>query len=152
MLIRKNTKRFTGFTLIELIMVVVLIGMMTAFVIPNYGKAVNKSYEKAGSNNLRIIYSAQQVKKNSGLDFQMGSNVTDINTALSLGILSGDGFNYQCCNAAGANCGGATDTTFKCTAARTDGSFTMQITDGNSNVCCAAGTCPSVVNVGTAPC
>lgn len=128
-----------GFTLIEIIMVVVIIGLMAIFVIPNYNKSIAKSYERAGNNNLTIIYSAQKIKYNGGSGYQAAADTSAVNAALSLGII-GNGMDYSCtCT----NCA-ASNATFTCSAARTGGSFTLRITDSASTVCCSAGSCPSV--------
>lgn len=67
-----STKR--GFTMIELIMVVVVIGMVAMFAIPNYTKSVNKTYVKTGKNNLMIMYSAQKIKNTGGILYQLRVN------------------------------------------------------------------------------
>ena len=126
-----------GFTLVELIMVVVLTGVMAVFVIPSYNKAVSKSYEKAGTNNLLIIYSAQQLLKNAGNPYVAGADTNAVNVNLTLGII-GNGINYSCTVS-----GGPPPTKFDCRADQ--GTFILKITDSNSNICCAGGTCPSVL-------
>ncbi len=125
-----------AFTLIELMMVVVIIGMMAVFAIPNYAKSIKGSYGKTGQNNLLIIYAAQSIKNNSGAGFQSGTvdtSTTTLNTNLNLGIIP-NGFTYTCAVAGSY---------YKCTAARTDASFTLMITGDEALVCCAAGSCPS---------
>lgn len=123
-----------GFTLIEIIMVVVLLGMMSVFIVPNYTKSVSKAYEKSGSDNLLIVYAGQNIYKNTNSVYIACGDVNAINVNLSLGII-GNGFNYSCTT--------SDPTVFNCQAARVDGSFTVQITNDNSVVCCAAGACPS---------
>jgi prepilin-type N-terminal cleavage/methylation domain-containing protein len=132
-----------AFTLVELIMVVAILGMMAIFVVPNYTRTVNKTYEKTGGNDLLIIYSAQKIRSNSGTGYIAAADTTAVNTNLNLNILPG-GFNYSCTL--------PTPTTFNCRAVRTDNSFTLQVLDSNNNICCQAGACPSRPNVGTAPC
>lgn len=123
-----------GFTLIELMIVVTLIGIIAVFAIPNYTKSVAKSYEKTGSNNLLIMYSAQKLYKNNGNAYADAANVGDVNTNLNLNIIA-TGFTYACDGDAGG---------FECTAVKTGGGgFTLKITDADSTVCCDAGTCPS---------
>jgi prepilin-type N-terminal cleavage/methylation domain-containing protein len=128
-----------AFTLIELIIVVVLIGMMAMFVIPNFSKAVNKSYAKAAYNNLLIIYSAEKLYYNNGNNNYLPStattwNLTQINTGLNLSIIA-NGITYTCT--------GTNGTTFSCDAAY-GSTFTLRITQAGPTTSCAAGTCPTV--------
>ncbi|MBI4309396.1 MAG: prepilin-type N-terminal cleavage/methylation domain-containing protein [Candidatus Omnitrophica bacterium] len=127
-----------AFTLVELIMVVSLIGVMAVFAVPSYTKAVKKSYEKAGVGNLLTIYSAQRIRFNTLSSYVAAADTNAINdpaNGLGLSII-GNGMNYSCTAPGG--------TSFDCRAARTDGSFTLKVIDSNNNVCCQAGSCPSV--------
>ncbi len=118
--------RKSGFTLIELIMVVCIIGMMAIFVIPNYTKTVAKSYEKAAMNNLTIVFSAQKLKANNGANYQTAGNTAAVNTNLSLGIIE-NGVTYSCPFATGT-------TSFDCRA--TKGSFKIKVDQSTPTACC----------------
>ncbi len=50
----------SAFTLMELMIVVIAVGLIAAFGIPAYDKAVERSYERDGINNLSLLYSAEQ--------------------------------------------------------------------------------------------
>jgi type IV pilus assembly protein PilA len=57
-----------GFTLVELMVVVVIIGVLTAIAIPVYNKSTEKAEAEACKANLRMIDSAiQQYKMNKGV-------------------------------------------------------------------------------------
>jgi type IV pilus assembly protein PilA len=56
MLKKKNTK---GFTLIELMIVVAIIGILAAIAIPNFLKFQAKSKQSEAKTNLKAIYTAQ---------------------------------------------------------------------------------------------
>lgn len=55
-----NTSRKAGFTLVEIMIVVAIIGLLAAIAIPNFVKARNTSQTNACINNLRQLDAAQQ--------------------------------------------------------------------------------------------
>ncbi len=55
-----NNKSKKGFTLVEIMIVVVIIGLLAAMAIPAFQKVREQSREKAITNNLRQVASAGQ--------------------------------------------------------------------------------------------
>jgi prepilin-type N-terminal cleavage/methylation domain-containing protein len=55
-----NTSRKAGFTLVEIMIVVAIIGLLAAIAIPNFVRARNTSQTNACINNLRQLDAAQQ--------------------------------------------------------------------------------------------
>src|ERR1700724_1891660 len=55
-----NTSRKSGFTLVEIMIVVAIIGLLAAIAIPNFVKARTTSQQNACINNLRLVDSAKQ--------------------------------------------------------------------------------------------
>ena len=57
---KHNTSRKAGFTLVEIMIVVAIIGLLAAIAIPNFVRARTQSQKNACINNLRQIDSAVQ--------------------------------------------------------------------------------------------
>src|SRR5580658_2895343 len=55
-----KTNRKAGFTLVEIMIVVAIIGLLAAIAIPNFVKARTTSQQNACINNLRLIDSSKQ--------------------------------------------------------------------------------------------
>lgn len=149
-------KRSKGFTLMELVMVVVILGIVATFAIPNYTKTVSRSYERTAKNNLSIIYSAQLFSYNSGNGFREGGGLNALNSRLRIGVIDPN-FTYRCgCNTGTTACTTAS-TQFSCTAQTIGGggNYTLLITNMSTTptlICCQTGTCPTTAAAtGTPP-
>jgi prepilin-type N-terminal cleavage/methylation domain-containing protein len=126
-----------AFTMLELMVVVVIVGIIATFAIPNYTKSVDQSYEKDAVNNLTLIAAAQQFYfTNNNQYLAAGANRNTINSALKLNILP-NGFTYSCPS------GGAS---YDCRATRVSGTnpFELKVTDTVPTPCCSVATCPTV--------
>ena len=72
-----NTSRKSGFTLVEIMIVVAIIGLLAAIAIPNFVKARTTAQKNACINNLQQIQSAKQqwaTEKNK----ETGATPTDV--------------------------------------------------------------------------
>lgn len=58
---KKNNKK--GFTLMEMLIVVAIIGILIAIAIPTFTSALNKAHDAADAANLRSYYAEIQVKE-----------------------------------------------------------------------------------------
>ncbi len=147
-------KEKKGFTITELILVVVIISIMAGFGIPNYTKAVERAHVRDVNNQLLALYSANQVYRAQNGRFWPADNnagagydVAAISTNLGLSIIP-NGMTYNCTGA------GVAPGTFSCTSARNGGSavFTLTVTQAalsfplggasNPSYVCTSGTCP----------
>jgi prepilin-type N-terminal cleavage/methylation domain-containing protein len=100
-------KKFQGFTIMELLIVVILIGIIAGFAIPNYEKAVRKAHERDMQIQLMALHAANVIyRAHTGTYWDTGgANQTDlatINSALGLNIIANDGTSYSYNGATGS--------------------------------------------------
>jgi prepilin-type N-terminal cleavage/methylation domain-containing protein len=146
-----------AFTLMELMVVVVIVGIIAAFAIPNYTKANNKAEERQLITNLRAIISAEEVYKAqtgnywpSGLSVPTANQgIAAINAALKLNLLGGAKYDY--------NCNSPANQSYQCFARYSPGVYAWQLYTSNAiskdpsvlnQVCCDVTSpqpCPTVV-------
>ncbi len=93
-----------AFTLIELTVVAVIVGMLALVAIPSMIKGVNRGYSRDAWNNLKAIYAAQQnySQDHNGSYLNCG-NTACINSGLGLNIISNNAIDYTCTAAPLAN-------------------------------------------------
>jgi len=75
-----NTSRKSGFTLVEIMIVVAIIGLLAAIAIPNFVRARTQSQKNACINNLRQIDGAKQ---QWALETKQATNATPVYTDIS---------------------------------------------------------------------
>ncbi|MDP8211685.1 MAG: type II secretion system protein [Candidatus Zapsychrus exili] len=126
-----------GFTLIEILIVIVLLGIISGFAIPSYSKAINKAHEKDTVVQLTAIHAGNMIYKAQSGSYLTGTNknLSYVNSNLKLNVIA---------NSATYNYTGAS-ATFAATAQY--GSFTVKVTHAaisSSNPCCNSGSCPSL--------
>jgi len=86
-----------GFTFLELLVVVIVIGIITAFVVPDYGRTQEFAREKAAVDDLEIIDQAMRLYYSRNGDFAQNLlSITDINDALKTNITTQPSMLYQC--------------------------------------------------------
>lgn len=131
------TENKTGFTLIEIMIVVTIIGLITAFALPKFTKSMEKERARRTSSNLRIIHSALEIWKANSDSYPANGaqDLSYLNTSLGLNILDTD-FNYTYTN---------NGSSYTVDAQKSDASYTIRITQapiGPGNPTCQQGTCP----------
>jgi prepilin-type N-terminal cleavage/methylation domain-containing protein len=132
-----------GFTLTEIIVVIIIVGMSAAFAIPKFLVSIEQSKAVTAKNNLLAISAAEQryfednasyCTITTGATANCGTNMANLNTNLKLSMSGNDPFTYFCAS--------TSSTTYLCTA--TDGTVTLT-TSGTVVACAPVGSsnCPS---------
>ena len=96
MLSKVNNDNRQAFTLIEMTTVIIIIGILAAFAIPQYQASLQRAYEKSAVMNLRSIVAAEHIYKvENGSHWVAIATVNDINNTLRLKIIP-DHVTYSC--------------------------------------------------------
>ena len=133
-----------GLTVVELIMVVVIMGAISGFAIPNYVKSVETAHVREAEMHLRNIHAAQKLRRiHFGLYYPMDTSmygVADINGALRLNLIE-NGLTYTCTG------NGPLSDTYSCSADRDGGGYTLTVTQdplSSSNPSCTGAECAAL--------
>jgi prepilin-type N-terminal cleavage/methylation domain-containing protein len=117
--VMESKKNIAAFTLMEIIVVIVIVGVISSFAITNYSKSMETSYEQDATMQLRTIHSANQIyKARTGAYWpsEDNQNLAAINnnvTGLGLNIIANEQ-TYECDTDIASG--------FRCTATRSGGS------------------------------
>ncbi len=87
----KRTRFVTGFTLNELLVVLIIIGVLVALAMPNFTKTRERALDKEAQTSLRLIQAAEKiyrVKVNTYYPNGGSATQADINTNLTLDLTS----------------------------------------------------------------
>ena len=86
-----------GFTMIELLVVLIIIGILVSLNMGNFSRSTEKNKAREAEANLQLIYTAQQrYYLDEGKYYNCTSPCDDISDSLNLGIkLEGDSFTYS---------------------------------------------------------
>ena len=84
--LKKMLKKEKGFTLVELLAVIVILGIILAIAIPAIGNVIAKSENDAKQSNVELIENAARLADVSGV-FGDGMTVEELKTS---GFLEGD--------------------------------------------------------------
>jgi prepilin-type N-terminal cleavage/methylation domain-containing protein len=119
-----NTSKKAGFTLVEIMIVVAIIGLLAAIAIPNFVKARTTSQANACINNLRQMDGAMQ---QYALENKLGSGATYALTDLKPYVRLTSGGNLPPCPANGTyTTGGAVTNSPTCSLSSSTPAHALQ--------------------------
>ncbi|MBF0490477.1 MAG: prepilin-type N-terminal cleavage/methylation domain-containing protein [Candidatus Omnitrophica bacterium] len=97
----------SGFTLMEILVVLIIIGILAAMAVPSFTSSFENARSQDAKNNLLSIYAAQLNYFNNNQVYCNKAALSDINNCLSLNIIA---------NGVDFDCSGGTTTSYICTA------------------------------------
>lgn len=130
----------SGFTLMEVMVVIVLLTIMAAFAIPNYSDSVNRTRVRDAVAQLSVLNAANAVYNAQASEFFPGTSlaIDAINTGLNINLIA-NGLTYSYTR--------DTATTYTATAVY-GSTFTVRVNQtsiSSTNPCCFAGNCYLIV-------
>ncbi len=93
----RSKRRVRAFTIMEMMIVVIIIGIVSGFSIPNYQRAVEQAHERDAIDNIKILMDAVKLYR-AKHDGQLPPNLADINainTTLKTSIIANQ-MSYAC--------------------------------------------------------
>lgn len=93
----------SGFTLIELIVVVIVIGILTSFVVPQFAVTKERALDREAISVLGLIWAAERAYRMEEGVYYTSASIPTLNTELRLNIPASSSWNYSV-SIAGINC------------------------------------------------
>jgi prepilin-type N-terminal cleavage/methylation domain-containing protein len=122
----RTQKHIRAFTIMEIMIVVVILGAIMSYAMPNYTRTVERTYVSDAMMQLTALYSANQIYKiRNGTYWPLtnGQDISQINSSLSLNIIPSLVMTYNC---------DGNGVLFTCTATRTGGgAYAVTVDQGN---------------------
>ena len=131
----------------ELMVVILLIGIIAAFALPNYDKSIRKAHERDMVEQLKTLHAANLMyKANQGTYWDTAwlanTDISAINSTLGLHLISNDGTTYAYIGAAG----GGSYTAYAGLLSIGTIIRVTQVPLSSTNPCCFSTGCLSVLN------
>jgi len=85
-----------SFTLIELLVVIIIIGILAAIALPNFGPMKEQALDKEAIANLKLIRAAERIYRMEINSYVACANTSAVNSNLKLAIPTGNpNWNYK---------------------------------------------------------
>jgi prepilin-type N-terminal cleavage/methylation domain-containing protein len=132
-------KRQKGFTLVEILIVVIILGVITTFALPAYRNASRRASDREAQALLRLVSEAEEIYQSEFYQYRTcdaTAGLTGCNSVLRLDLPLGGDWAYDC-NSPGA--------TYCCqaTGGRGSGEWNITESDDLAQGCnCAGANCP----------
>ncbi len=139
---KHNKRMIKGFTLVEILIVVAIIGIIAGFGLPGYEKMVRKAHERNAILGLTSIHQANEI--------YAAKNAEYLPTVATLALInSGLSIDVKALSMTYAYTSPSVSTYTATSAWGGGGPFTVLVDErplslGGNNPCCSAGTCPSL--------
>ena len=95
-------RRPRGFTLVEIMIVVIILGVIATFALPAYRNASRRASDREAQALLRLVSEAEKIYQSEFYTYIGCANTAACNTNLRLDLPAGGDWVYDC-NAPGAN-------------------------------------------------
>ena len=136
--------KIKGFTMMELMVVIVIIGIIAGFALPQYQRAIRKSIERDAVAQLSALWASNSMYRAVNDVYWPGVNQTaaQINLGLNINLIQQANCTYTYTR--------LSNITYTARMAYVDGvnNFTVELDEGaldnNNPACVVAGTCPSL--------
>jgi prepilin-type N-terminal cleavage/methylation domain-containing protein len=120
-----------GYNLIEIIIVLIIIGILVTFAMPQFSKTRERAFDSEAKANLRLMQAAEKIYRMEIGDYYGPSNViATINSNLKLSLPGTSKWNYSVA------------ATGNSSAARAGGGRTWTLLIGADDATCAGAGCP----------
>jgi len=132
-----------GFTLTEIMVSVIIVGVIASFGIVQYTKAIEKNLERVAALNLEALYGAQQIYHAKTGEYFLGSGAAVLDAGLETNLSALGEFYFECnWSPAGVD----PEPWLGCRATKTGSVYTLEVgtDEGCYPPCCQGTTCPSL--------
>jgi general secretion pathway protein G len=120
-----------GYNLIEIIIVIIIIGILVTFAMPQFSKTRERAFDNEAKANLRLMQAAEKIYRMEIGGYYGPSNViASINTNLKLSLPATSKWNYSVAASGDA------------AAARAGGGRTWSLAIGADDPTCGGAGCP----------